>query len=42
MRLAFSQRAIVAALSHEDPPIRVSQGTVSKDATEIRERWKAA
>lgn len=41
LRLGYSQRAIVAALAAEHPPVKASQTTVSRDATEIRERWKA-
>jgi len=41
LALGFAQSAIVEALANEDPPLRVHESTISRDAAAIREAWKA-
>ncbi len=41
LALGFAQSAIVEALANEDPPLRVHESTISRDAAVIREAWKA-
>lgn len=36
----FTQPAIREALLNEDPPIKVNESTISRDAAVIREQWK--
>lgn len=40
LAMGFTQAAIVEALANEDPPLKIHESQVSRDAAEIREAWK--